>query len=61
MRLRSLAVLAIVLLAGVATAFAQGTTGTISGRVTDSQGLAMPGATVTAQGPQGTRSGVTDC
>ncbi len=59
MRLRSLAVLAIVLLAGAATTFAQGS-GTIAGRVTDSQGLAMPGATVTAQGPQGTRSGVTD-
>jgi hypothetical protein len=60
MRLRSLTVFAIVLLLGAATAFAQGTTGTISGRVTDSQGLAMPGATITAQGAQGTRSAVSD-
>ncbi|MPY87286.1 MAG: TonB-dependent receptor plug domain-containing protein [Luteitalea sp.] len=37
-----------------------GTTGTIAGRVLDSQGLAVPGATVTVSGPQGQRVMVTD-
>jgi hypothetical protein len=43
-----------------ATAFAQTTTGTISGRVSDTQGLGVPGATVTATAPtlQGTREAV---
>jgi hypothetical protein len=45
-------------LSGVA--FAQATTGTLSGKLTDSQGLAVPGATVTVTGPQGTKSLVTD-
>src|SRR5262245_61555312 len=41
--------------------FAQSTTATISGRVTDSQGLALPGVTVTAESSalQGTRTTVT--
>ena len=40
---------------------AQSTTGTISGRVVDSQGLALPGVTVTATSPnlQGARETVT--
>ena len=38
----------------------QETTGTISGRVVDSQGLPIPGATVTATGSQGTKQSVTD-
>jgi hypothetical protein len=44
-----------------AVAAAQSTTGTISGRVTDSQDLAIPGVTVTATSPnlQGTRETVT--
>ena len=44
-----------------APAAAQSTTGTISGRVVDSQGLALPGVTVTATSPnlQGTRETVT--
>src|SRR5262245_41664181 len=44
-----------------ASAFAQSTTGTISGRVTDSQGLALPGVTVSATSPnlQGVRETVT--
>ena len=45
-----------------ATAFAQtNPTGTISGKATDAQGLAVPGVTVTAESPalQGTRSTVT--
>jgi len=49
-----------VLLASAGAASAQETTGTIRGRAVDSQGLAVPGATVTATGPQGTKSGITD-
>ena len=45
-------------LAGVAAA--QETTGNISGRIVDAQGLAVPGATVTVTGPQGARTAVTD-
>jgi hypothetical protein len=41
-------------------AAAQETTGTISGRAVDSQGLALPGVTVTATGPQGVKAAVTD-
>jgi outer membrane receptor for ferrienterochelin and colicin len=50
---------AILLSAGVAAA--QTTTGTIAGRIADSQGLALPGVTVTVAGPnlQGTLSAVT--
>jgi outer membrane receptor protein involved in Fe transport len=40
---------AITLLLTCASAFAQGTTGTITGRVVDQQGAAVPGATVTAK------------
>ncbi|HXI27752.1 MAG TPA: carboxypeptidase-like regulatory domain-containing protein, partial [Vicinamibacterales bacterium] len=45
----------------VATASAQTTTGTISGHVIDSQGLALPGVTVSAASPnlQGVRTVVT--
>src|SRR5262247_4089883 len=49
------------LLALALPAFPQGVpTGTISGRVTDPQGLALPGVTVTVSSPnlQGTRSAV---
>ena len=44
-----------------ATLHAQSTTGTISGRVTDPQGLSVPGATVTVTSPalQGSRTAVT--
>ena len=41
-------------------AAAQDTTGTISGRIVDGQGLAVPGVTVTVTGPQGTKPAVTD-
>jgi hypothetical protein len=41
-------------------AAAQVTTGTISGRITDAQGLAVPGTTVTLTGAQGARTFVTD-
>jgi outer membrane receptor protein involved in Fe transport len=47
------------LAAGV-SAFAQETTGTISGRVVDAQQLAIPGATVTVTGVQGAKTVVTD-
>jgi hypothetical protein len=59
MRVRVL--MAVVCLLFSASAFAQSTTGTISGRVTDSQGLALPGVTVSATSPnlQGVRETVT--
>jgi carboxypeptidase family protein/TonB-dependent receptor-like protein len=41
-------------------AHAQSTTGTISGRIVDAQDFAMPGVVVTAAGPQGAKSTVTD-
>ncbi len=47
-------------LAATGLASAQDTTGTITGRIVDAQGLAVPGATVTLTGPQGPRSVVTD-
>jgi len=54
-------VLVVAITFGIAHAgFGQETTGTISGRVVDSQGLPVPGATITATGPQGTKQAVTD-
>ena len=50
-------------LAFAANAFAQGRqTGTISGAAVDSQGLSLPGVTVTVRSPslQGTRAAITD-
>ena len=41
-------------------AAAQETTGTITGRITDTQGLAVPGATVTVTGPQGAKTVVSE-
>src|SRR5918997_6458950 len=55
-------VLSVIILLGIAAgAAAQTTTGTISGRVLDVQGAALPGATATAKSPnlQGTREAVT--
>jgi hypothetical protein len=49
-----------VLLALTAVAHAQETTGTLSGRVTDGQGLSVPGVTITVTGPQGAKTSVTD-
>src|SRR3954471_14999573 len=57
--LKSTAMLAIFLLTAL-TASAQETTGAIRGRIVDAQGLAVPGATVTATGPQGVKTAVTD-
>jgi hypothetical protein len=51
------ALLALVSLPVVATAQ---TTGNITGKIVDSQGLAVPGATVTVVGPQGNKTATTD-
>src|SRR5436305_12612720 len=42
---------AVLVLLGCAPAFAQQTTGSVTGRVVDQQGSAVPGATVTAKSP----------
>jgi len=42
------------------SASAQQTTGTISGRVVDAQGLPVPGAAITITGSQGVKTAVTD-
>ena len=55
-----LAVLALLLVAASAPAVAQETTGTVNGLVVDAQGLAVPGATVTVSGAQGTKVAVSD-
>ena len=57
-RISALVVAFVLALTGLAAA--QSTTGTLTGRIVDSQGLAVPGATVTITGPQGARSEVTD-
>lgn len=54
------AVVMALLVAVASVASAQNTTGTLAGRLTDAQGLAVPGATVTVTGPQGSRSAVSD-
>jgi len=46
------------ILAGAASGSAQETTGTLQGRIVDAQGLPVPGATVTASGPQGSKATV---
>ena len=58
MRLKSVALLAAIVLAAVPLWAQTNPTGTISGKVTDQDGLPVPGATVTVQSPalQGTRS-----
>jgi outer membrane receptor protein involved in Fe transport len=54
-------VFALLLVTGLVTpAFAQETTGTINGVTADAQGLPVPGVTVTASGPQGSRTAVSD-
>jgi len=45
---------------GAGLAAAQETTGTITGRTLDAQGLPVPGATVTVSGPQGRKTAITD-
>jgi hypothetical protein len=51
---------AMLALTGATLARAQETTGTVTGRVTDAQGLAIPGVTVTLTGPQGAKSFTSD-
>jgi len=60
MHARISALLLAFVLALTGLAAAQETTGTITGRIVDSQGLAVPGATVTVTGPQGSKTVVTD-
>src|SRR4029434_6723641 len=59
MHARISALLLAFVLACTGLANAQGTTGTISGRIVDAQGLAVPGATVTVSGPHGPRTTLT--
>jgi len=58
-RLLSLGVACALVLAAAGLAVAQ-TTGTISGQAVDSQGLVVPGATVTVTGTQGAKTAITD-
>ena len=58
--IKGIAIAIALFLAGAGGAFAQETTGTITGQVTDSQGLAIPGVTVTIIGPQGSKAATTD-
>jgi hypothetical protein len=60
MRIRMSAILLALVLLLPSLATAQSTNGTLSGRLTDSQGLAVPGATVTITGPQGSKSTTSD-
>src|SRR5687767_8736563 len=61
MRATTIGVVCALLLVTAVAAAAQSTTGTISGRIVDPQGLPVPGVTVTATSPnlQGTRETVT--
>ena len=51
---------AVLMTLAATAAHAQQTTGMISGRITDAQGLPVPGVNVTAAGAQGTKATVTD-
>ena len=50
----------LLVLTAQAVAAQETTTGSLAGRVTDAQGLAVPGALVTIVSPQGDRSVTTD-
>ena len=54
---RTMAALLIAIAAVSNRAFAQETTGAVRGRIVDAQSLPVPGATVTAVGPQGRTNG----
>ena len=60
--MKKLCVIALALIACsfAVRATAQDTTGTISGRIVDAQGLVVPGVIVTATGSQGAKTAVTD-
>ena len=49
-----------IVVTSLSVAFAQETTGNMTGRVTDSQGLPVPGATITVTGPQGSQTVTAD-
>ena len=59
---KRLSAMFVALLAAASVAAAQGTTGSLSGTLTDASGGVLPGVTVTLSGPslQGTRTVVTD-
>ncbi|HTM25985.1 MAG TPA: TonB-dependent receptor [Vicinamibacterales bacterium] len=59
-RLCVVVIIAFIASSAEARAAAQDTTGTISGRIVDAQGLAVPGATVTATGSQGAKVAISD-
>jgi hypothetical protein len=58
--MRNVVLLLGLLLTGSTLAFGQETTGTITGQVVDTQGLAVPGVMVTVIGPQGMKTVTTD-
>ena len=60
MKIRFSALVAALWLSAMAVASAQETTGTLTGKLSDGQGLALPGVTVTVTGPQGAKSFITD-
>ena len=60
MRFGKTACLLVALLVSALSVYAQETTGTLRGRIVDSQGLGVPGVTVTVTGPQGVKTAVTD-
>ena len=60
MRSRILAVAAALVLAAAGPRLDPGDHWSIAGRVTDAQGLAVPGATVTVTGPQGAQTFTSD-
>lgn len=60
MRLRMVTFAAVLALTSASLGRAQETTGTVTGRVTDAQGLAIPGVTVTLIGPQGAKTFTSD-
>ena len=59
-RFRVVTLLMAFVLTAAATLRAQETTGSVQGRVTDGQGLAIPGVSVTLIGPQGAKTFMTD-
>src|SRR5438552_1819507 len=60
MQVRTMAAVFAFVAAAVTGVFAQETTGAVRGRIVDAQGLPVPGVTVTATGPQGVQTAVSD-
>lgn len=59
-RLSAMLMALVFALVGAGAASAQETTGTLSGKLTDNQGLSVPGAMVTVTGPQGAKTFTSD-